>query len=169
MATKSKYGKPPQEGRNLSYLAICPDSSTRERLLEAIRGAISRCTNELHKNYASYGGRGIFVCHAWLKNRSEFLAYLTTLAGYDNPELEIDRIDNDRGYEPGNIKFSTRTENNRNQRRRIGGRGDGVTKTKRGRWQAQLSAFGKKRYLGVYETRDEAKTAVALKRVELGI
>ena len=167
MATKSKYGKRPQTGRNLGYLAVCPDLTTRKRLLEAIHGAVNRCTNTGHKNYANYGGRGITVYPAWLRDRRTFLAYLATLPGCNDPELAIDRIDNDRGYEPGNLRFVTWSESNRNRRQKR--RGGGSTLVKSGRWQAQLCADKKNYYLGLHETREQAEAAVAAKRTELGI
>ena len=41
---------------------------------------------------------------------------LVTLDGWDDPDLELDRINNDRGYEPENLRFVTRAENTRNKR-----------------------------------------------------
>jgi hypothetical protein len=92
---------------------------------------LRRCTEPTHKKFKHYGGRGIGVCEDW-KNFECFHEYLKTL-GLDErgeiPEgLEIDRIDNSRGYEPGNIRLVTRKENTRNTRvnRRI--TIDGVTR-----------------------------------------
>jgi len=39
------------------------------------------------------------------------------LDGWDNPEFEMDRIDNDKGYEPNNIRFASRSDNLRNKRK----------------------------------------------------
>jgi hypothetical protein len=39
-----------------------------------------------------------------------------TLNGWDKPELELDRIDVNKGYEPDNLRFVTRSENQRNRR-----------------------------------------------------
>jgi hypothetical protein len=39
-----------------------------------------------------------------------------TLDGWDNPKLELDRIDVNKGYEPNNLRFVTRSQNQRNRR-----------------------------------------------------
>jgi polyhydroxyalkanoate synthesis regulator phasin len=39
-----------------------------------------------------------------------------TLDGWDKPKLELDRIDVNKGYEPDNLRFVTRSENQRNRR-----------------------------------------------------
>ena len=39
-----------------------------------------------------------------------------TLDGWDKPELDLDRIDVNKGYEPNNLRFVTRAENQRNRR-----------------------------------------------------
>ena len=99
------------------YYAACPDDTHRDRLLDRISAIIVRCTNPASQTYPDYGGRGITVHPAWLTDRVAFLAYLVTLDGWDKKELQLDRIDNDSGYRPGNLRFITRSENGKNKRR----------------------------------------------------
>ncbi len=75
---------------------------------------LQRCTNPNHPKWKDYGGRGIRVCDRWL-NFNNF--YEDT---GDKPDgLEIDRIDNEGNYEPGNVKWSTRSEQMLNTRRSL--------------------------------------------------
>lgn len=102
------------------YADIVPDQEHRTRLLNRISAAITRCHNPNDSSYHSYGGRGIYVHSTWRQDkedRRKFLAHLISLDGWDDPQLELDRIDCDRGYEPGNLRFCTRHENLRNKRR----------------------------------------------------
>ena len=74
---------------------------------------LRRCKNPKHKKYKDWGGRGIkvkFVCF------EDFYDYVIHELKADPRSLTIDRIDNDGHYEPGNIRFVTRSENNRNKR-----------------------------------------------------
>lgn len=72
---------------------------------------IYRCTNKNSTHYSSYGGRGITVCERW-KSFENFYADVG-----DAPEgRTLDRIDNDKGYEPSNIRWATRKEQQRNTR-----------------------------------------------------
>lgn len=89
----------------------------RIRLLNRLSSAISRCSNPNNASYKHYGLRGITVYSVWVLDRVEFLKYIQTLPGWDQPELELDRIDNDGGYEPGNIRFATKAVNIGNKRR----------------------------------------------------
>lgn len=74
---------------------------------------IQRCCNSKHPYYADYGGRGITVCDRW---RESFLNFLADMG--ERPEnCSIDRIDNSRGYEPGNCRWATQKEQCNNQRR----------------------------------------------------
>lgn len=72
---------------------------------------INRCTNPTHHHWAGYGGRGITVCERW-RTFANFLADMG-----ERPEgMTLDRIDNDRGYEPGNCRWtdwSTQAKNRR--------------------------------------------------------
>lgn len=88
----------------------------RRRLQSRINGSIQRCHNPTVKSYPNYGGRGIYVHKAWREDRGAYLAYLLTLPNWDDPALDLDRIDNNRGYEPGNLRFATKTQNTRNRR-----------------------------------------------------
>lgn len=108
------------------YAEICPDQDHRSRLLNRISACIGRCHNPNAPEYENYGGRGIHVYAPWreslgvgrvAKGRADFLAYLLTLDGWDRPELELDRIDVDKGYEPGNLRFVSRAENTLNKRK----------------------------------------------------
>lgn len=77
---------------------------------------VSRCHSESSSNFYKYGKRGIRVYEPWLKDRKSFFLYIQTLPGWDKPGLEMDRIDNERGYAPGNIRFTTGKENSRNRK-----------------------------------------------------
>ena len=96
---------------------ICPDDYLRACLLNRLSAIIHRCRNPKDIHYADYGGRGITVAQEWVDDRGAFLRYIKTLDGWDNLDLEIDRINNDGGYEKGNIRFVTRGENLRNTRK----------------------------------------------------
>lgn len=87
----------------------------RTKLRQAAWSAISRCTNQEYPRYRDYGGRGIKVTFT---DKVEFFEYLLTLQGHDNFNLVLDRIDNDGNYEVGNLRFVTRSESQRNQRKR---------------------------------------------------
>lgn len=72
----------------------------------------SRCLNKNDQSYPLYGGRGIMVCDIW---RKDFAAFLDHVGHRPFQEAQIDRIDNNRGYEPGNMRWTTRKENTRNR------------------------------------------------------
>lgn len=72
-----------------------------------------RCHNPKNKRYPLYGGRGITVCPEW---RESFEAFLRDVGRRPAERLTLDRIDNNKGYEPGNVKWTTWTEQSRNRR-----------------------------------------------------
>lgn len=85
-----------------------------------------RCTVPENPAWPDYGGRGITVCDRWLNSVENFIA---DMGRKPSPKHELDREDNDRGYDPDNCRWVTRAVNDRNRRsnRRI--TLDGVTRT----------------------------------------
>lgn len=85
------------------------------KLKELIRNMIARCTKPDNKRWENYGGRGIKVCEEWSSNIREFYKWATE-NGYQ-PGLQIDRIDVNGNYEPGNCRFATVKEQMNNTTR----------------------------------------------------
>lgn len=98
------------------YKAAMVDDLHRSRLLNRLSSAINRCHNPKNRVYKHYGERGITVWPQWREDYTSFLVYVQTLPGWDDPARQMDRTDNNKGYEPGNIRFATRSENTRNKR-----------------------------------------------------
>jgi hypothetical protein len=99
-----RHGHAPKSGRSAEYMAW--------------QNLIQRCTNPNFKQYADYGGRGIKVHRAWL-GRGGFRGFLKEVGRRPSSRHTIDRIDNDRGYEPGNIRWATRVSQNRNTSKNV--------------------------------------------------
>ena len=117
---------------------------------------LSRCRNKNNPRYSDYGGRGITVCTRWLF----FDNFLEDMGVCSNPDLTLDRIDNNLGYTKENCVWNTRSKQQRNQRLRntntSGYKGVWYRKN-RDRWIAECL----EKYLGSYKTKEEASAAYA--------
>jgi hypothetical protein len=75
-------------------------------------GMRTRCFNPRDTSYRNYGGRGISVDPRW----DDFNVFLADMG--ERPDgMDLDRIDNNGNYEPGNCRWVTRSTNLRNTRR----------------------------------------------------
>lgn len=70
-------------------------------------GMHRRCAENRH-----YTSRGIVVCERW----SHFEAFLADMGQRPSARHTVERVNNDRGYEPGNCIWATRKTQRRNQR-----------------------------------------------------
>jgi hypothetical protein len=74
----------------------------------------SRCNDPNSQAYDRYGGRGIKVCERW---NESFEAFLADVGIAPSPDLSLDRWpNNDGGYEPGNVRWATASQQTANTR-----------------------------------------------------
>lgn len=85
-----------------------------------------RCYNPRFINFHRYGGRGIGVNSAW---NSSFAAFLADMGPAPSPKHSLDRIDNEKDYGPGNCRWATVAEQNRNKGNNKNFEIDGKAKT----------------------------------------
>lgn len=116
---------------------------------------IDRCHRELNHAYARYGGRGIFVCDEW---RNSFESFISHVGMRPSKNHSIDRIDNDKGYFPGNCRWATVEQQSTNKRKEKNNSSGfvGVTATKNNKWMARISVNKKVIYIGTFEEKDSA-------------
>jgi hypothetical protein len=82
---------------------------------------IDRCQNPHHRDFKSYGGRGIVVCERWLTGdgkKSGFDCFFEDMGPRPGPGLSIDRVDNNGNYEPKNCRWATAAQQMSNRRRK---------------------------------------------------
>ena len=86
----------------------------KTRLYHVWANMKDRCLNPNTPSYSYYGGRGITICDEW---RDDFQAFYDwAMANGHRDDLSIDRIDNDKGYNPDNCRWATHSEQMHNRR-----------------------------------------------------
>ncbi len=87
---------------------------------------ITRCSLD-YPRADDYGNRGITVCDEW-RGRGGFERFMAHAGHRPTPKHSLDRIDNEGGYEPGNVRWATRKQQQRNMRNNLLLTVDGETK-----------------------------------------
>lgn len=78
----------------------------------AWRDMLTRATNPNATHAKHYVERGIGVCDEWNYggDGNGFVRFLAHIGPKPGPRMTVDRIDNDRSYEPGNVRWATYRE-----------------------------------------------------------
>ena len=130
------------------------------RFYKTWAGMVHRCTNIKNKKYKDYGARGITICEEWL-DVTNFIKWAE--ATHPNTEgYTLDRIDNDKGYNPENCRWADASTQNTNQRMSkkntsgfVGVFWNPLNKN----WRASIRFKNKKIDLGSYKIKEEAVLA----------
>ena len=75
-----------------------------------------RCHTPSSGPYKYYGEKGISVCEEWRESFEEFVSFAHSQRYEEGNGLTIDRINPFGNYEPGNCRFISRKEQNRNKK-----------------------------------------------------
>lgn len=102
-------------GKQQSKKNIIPYSKTVE--YSAWRHMKIRCSPANTACKKDYFDRGIRVCDEWVKKDTGFLNFLQHIGKKPTPAHSVDRIDNNRGYEVGNVRWATKLEQMQNRRK----------------------------------------------------
>lgn len=88
-------------------------SMSRTKEYRAWLGMKARCYNKKNVNYKFYGARGVQIDETWRKSFEEFFKHVGISP---SPKHSLDRIDNNSGYFPGNVRWSLREAQDNNRR-----------------------------------------------------
>lgn len=77
------------------------------------RAMLDRCYNPNTADYRHYGGRGISVFQKWKRS---FSAFYAAVGQRPSSSHSLDRINNNGNYEPGNVRWATKRQQNLNKR-----------------------------------------------------
>lgn len=84
---------------------------TRTPTYRSWQAAKERCHNPQNTKFKAYGGSGITMCDRW---RNSFEDFLNDMG--ERPDgMTLDRQDQCKGYEPGNVKWATPLEQTMNR------------------------------------------------------
>jgi hypothetical protein len=102
-----------QTGRGWNLRGRPKRDAISEKLARRFHYTKRRCEAPSCPGYKTYGGRGIEFRFESVQAMVDYVLQHLPHPTYNN--LEVDRIDNDGHYEPGNLQLSTRRENANNR------------------------------------------------------
>ena len=142
--------------KNTTYYGISRRRHPLHKLYCVWTEMRKRCNNPNHSSYKDYGGRGIVICKEW-DNSIAFVEW--ALNNGWRYGLDIDRMNNNDGYFPDNVRFVVRRDNCRNRRPSLTRKlPTGVYKARR-RYRVYCQVDGKRYNIGRYDTPEEAEMA----------
>ena len=88
-----------------------------------------RCYYKTTNQYKNYGGKGIKVCEKWKHIDGFIKFYNWSMENGYTDELTLDRIDNNKDYEPSNCRWVTSKEQANHRTNNVFYTINGITKT----------------------------------------
>ena len=89
-------------------------TEAQQVLAERYHAMVQRCNNPSDPNYKNYGGRGIKLK---FESADDMVSWVMANLPHKNYRgVELDRIDNNGDYVPGNLRLASRTLNQSNTR-----------------------------------------------------
>jgi len=110
---RSNPSVPSKQGRPKKY-----DHRPHGPTMRTIRKVRERCLNKNNPDYPQYGPA--MLCERWQTKGDRFTMYMDLIAEIGPKPTKhhtLDRVDNSRPYAPGNIRWATPTQQNKNKRK----------------------------------------------------
>lgn len=95
------------------FIKRAKDVETSSPEYFAWRAMVRRCTDKRHPKFADYGARGVTVADEW---KNDFAAFKSALGPRPSDQHSIERLDNSKGYAPGNVRWATAEDQANNRR-----------------------------------------------------
>lgn len=114
------------------------------------------------RTHDSYLRKKITACQKW----QDFLGFYEDMKDGYADNLEIDRIDNDKGYYKENCRWATKAVQMNNRDRVLNAKGYTYMHNRRKRYLACIQIDGTRNVIGLYNTKEEAHQAYLAKRQE---
>ena len=132
---------------------------SKDLLYYVWKGQKNRCNNPKSRSYDNYGSRGITFSEEFL-DFSVWLEYVQSLQNYGVINFTLDREDNNKGYERGNLRWASCSVQNKNTRKPKNNTSGykGVSKSGKN-WKAYIKDGPKVTHLGTFKSKELAAKA----------
>jgi hypothetical protein len=142
-------GDPLYEREPFTYLSKTPEYHCWQMMKQ-------RCTNPRYPEFRYWGGKGIGIYEPWI---NDFLAFYDYIGKRPDKTYSLDRINGDSNYEPGNVRWASKSMQVYNRRTLPSNNSPyrGVTKNHGGnKYNARINIHGTVVLLGSFSTALEA-------------